>query len=224
MVNIEFYKKIQTTLQKSGDAQLVAVSKLKPVADIQDLYNLGQRDFGENYVQELSEKNPQLPDDIRWHFIGHLQSNKVKFIAPFVHLIHSVDSYKLLEAINKEAKKNKRVINCLLQIYIAEEDSKFGMDEKQATDLLEFYTANKSKFENIKICGIMGMATFTDDETLIRKEYQKLNAIFHIFQTAYFLGDNDFSVLSMGMTDDFHIAIKEGSTMVRIGRALFGNR
>lgn len=223
MINKENFLSLRDET-KAQDVTLIAVSKLKPVADIRELYDLGQRDFGENYVQELADKQPQLPGDIRWHFIGHLQSNKVKYIAPFVYYIHAVDSYKLLQEINKQAEKNNRIINCLLQIHIAEEDSKFGLDEKEVTDLLEFYAANKSSFKNIVICGLMGMATFTDDEAIVRKEFQKLKSIFDIAKKYYFIGNDSFNTLSMGMTDDYKIAMEEGSTMVRIGRALFGMR
>jgi pyridoxal phosphate enzyme (YggS family) len=223
MINKENFFSLRAETN-AKNVTLIAVSKLKPVTDIQALYDLGQRDFGENYVQELVEKQPQLPDDICWHFIGHLQSNKVKYIAPFVHYIHAVDSYKLLQEINRQAEKNQRKINCLLQVHIAKEDSKFGLDEKELTDLLEFYTANKNSFQNITIRGLMGMATFTDDETIVRKEFQQLKAIFDIIKQTYFLGNEGSDTLSMGMTDDYKIAMEAGSTMVRIGRALFGMR
>lgn len=199
---------------------LVAVSKTKPVEDIKALYDLGHRDFGENYVQELVDKQAQLPKDIRWHFIGHLQSNKVKYIASFVHLIHGVDSLKLLTEINKQAEKNNRVIDCLLQVYIAQEETKFGFDE---TELNEFiHQLTHQPFHSIRICGLMGMASFTDDMNKVRKEFQYLKTIFD--KHAQLSTVCQLSTLSMGMSSDYKIAIEEGSTMVRIGSLLFGER
>lgn len=196
---------------------LVAVSKTKPNEAIMEAYDAGQRDFGENYVQELSDKAEQLPKDIRWHFIGHLQSNKVKYIAPFVHLIHGVDSFKLLAEIDKQAQKNKRVISCLLQIYIAREESKFGFDMAECETLLaspEFLS-----FKNIRIAGMMGMASNTDNQTIVRTEFHALHEFYKRMQPIH-----DLSVLSMGMSSDYKLAIAEGSNMVRIGSSIFGER
>ena len=165
-----------------------------------------------------------LPADIRWHFIGHLQSNKVKYIAPYVYMIHGVDSFKLLQEINKQALKNNRLVHCLLQIHIADEETKFGLDEKEVIDLLEFYTAQKAQLQNISICGLMGMASFSEDEEQVRTEFRSLKTIFDITRKAYFLGDEHYHVLSMGMSGDYRLAIEEGSTMVRIGSLLFGRR
>ena len=211
-INIEKYKEILVEL--NNKATLIAVSKTKPIEDIQALYNEGQRDFGENYVQELVDKEAVLPKDIRWHFIGHLQSNKVKFIAPFVYLIHGVDSVSLLQEINKQAAKNNRVIDCLLQVHIAAEETKFGFDEKELFDL------KISQFENLKIKGLMGMASFSDDMNLVRSEFKKLKTIYNQLSTL----NSQLSTLSMGMSGDYKIAIEEGSNMVRIGSLLFGER
>ena len=197
---------------------LVAVSKTKPNAAILEAYQTGQRVFGENKVQELTEKYESLPKDIEWHMIGHLQSNKVKYIAPFVSLIHGVDSFKLLEEINKRAAQNERVINCLLQIHIAEEDTKFGFDDKEVMELIKSEAFQQLK--NIKIVGLMGMATFTDNEQQIRKEFRSLKNLFDKFQIYYL----QFQILSMGMSGDYQIAIEEGSTMIRLGSSIFGER
>jgi len=205
-------------------ATLVAVSKTKPVEAILELYHMGQRDFGENKVQELCEKQAQLPKDIRWHLIGHLQSNKVKYIAPFTHLIHSVDSPKLMHELEKEAAKNQRQLDVLLQIHIAEEESKFGLDEKELIDLLEFYTASPSPWPHLRIRGLMGMATNTDHVEKRRQEFQRLRQLFIFSKQGYLPHRDDFSELSMGMSDDYHLALQEGSTMVRIGSLLFGSR
>ena len=200
---------------------LVAVSKTKPIVDIIEAYNAGHRSFGENKAQEMTDKYNALPKDIQWHFIGHLQTNKVKIIAPFVHLIHSVDSYRLLLEINKEGLKNNRCIDCLLQMYIAEEDSKFGMDYLEAEDLLK----NKIfDLNGIRIVGVMGIATFTSNHDQIRKEFSTLNAYFNKIKAMYFNIVDYFKEISMGMTDDYKIAIEQGSTIVRIGSAIFGNR
>ena len=220
-VNTETYNTIKKQLD-SQNITLVAVSKTKPNEDILELYNLGQRDFGENYVQELAEKYTQLPKDIRWHFIGHLQSNKVKLIAPFVSLIHSVDSEKLLKEINKEGKKNNRFINCLLQVHIAKEETKFGLDEKELEVLATEYTKD-TDYKNVSIKGLMGMASFTDDEKVVRKEFQSLKSLYDKF-SAFHLQHSAFSILSMGMSADYKMAIEEGSNMVRIGSLLFGER
>jgi pyridoxal phosphate enzyme (YggS family) len=223
MITPEAFSQLTRTLSES-DTTLIAVSKLKPAADIRALYELGQHDFGENYVQELVEKQAQLPEDIRWHFIGHLQSNKVKYIAPFVHLIHGVDSFRLLTEINKQAEKNNRIIPCLLQIHIAEEETKFGLDEKEMIELLEYYEAQKEKLAYVRIDGLMGMASFTENEEHVAKEFKNLKALFHLARQSYFLGKDHFKILSMGMSGDYKIAIQEGSTHVRIGSLLFGQR
>lgn len=196
---------------------LVAVSKTQPISAIQTLYDAGQRIFGENKVQEMVEKYEHLPKDIQWHMIGHLQKNKVKYMASFVHLIHSVDSFDLLKEINKQAAKHDRVIDCLLQIHIAQEETKFGMNEQEAESLLEVY---KSEFPNVKVVGLMGMATFTEDESQVRKEFNFLKSIFVKLKSTY----SDLEVLSMGMSGDFQMAIEEGSTMVRVGSSIFGER
>ncbi len=220
-VNTEAYKKIKAELDSEG-VTLVAVSKTKPASDIQQLYNLGHRDFGENYVQELVEKESLLPKDIRWHFIGHLQSNKVKYIAPFVHLIHGVDSLKLLKEINKQALKNNLVINCLLQVHIAQEETKFGMDEN---DLIEIEKSNQTitEMKYIKLQGLMGMASFSDDMQKVRNEFKSLKHLFDKYSLLLTPG-SPLATLSMGMSSDYKIAIEEGSTMVRIGSLLFGER
>jgi len=223
-VNAELYQKIIAEL-RSKNVTLVAVSKTKPVEDILELYNLGQRDFGENYVQELVEKYEQLPEDIRWHFIGHLQSNKVKYIAPFVSLIHSVDSEKLLQEINKEAKKNNRIIDCLLEVYIAKEESKFGLNEEELQTLITRISDVNStdSFKNISVKGLMGMASFTDDKKVVKEEFRQLKSLFDKY-SRFTIHDSPFTILSMGMSADYEIAIYEGSNMVRIGSLLFGKR
>lgn len=199
--------------------KLIAVSKTKPVRDIQEAYDGGQRDFGENKVQELVEKYLQLPKDIHWHLIGHLQSNKVKYIAPFVSLIHSVDSLKLLKEINKEAKKHNRIIDCLLQFYIAQEETKFGLTIEEARVIVkspEFET-----LQNIRIIGVMGMASFTDDPKKIQLEFRTLNTYFSQLKTDFFNSESSFKEISMGMSGDYEIAISEGSTMIRVGSSIF---
>ena len=224
-VNQEKYLSIKNEL--GNNITLVAVSKTKPVEDILDLYNLGQRDFGENYVQELADKHEQLPKDIHWHFIGHLQSNKVKFIAPFVHLIHGVDSLSLLKEINKQALKNNRIIDCLLQVHIATEETKFGLNEHE---LNQFHELDDLK--NVRIVGLMGMASFSTDETLIRKEFKSLKKLFESnaqlstfnFPVRPGHPGGQLSTLSMGMSSDYKIALEEGSNMIRIGSLLFGER
>lgn len=218
----DFHQLVATLAQQQ--ATLIAVSKLKPASDIKALYDLGQRDFGENYVQELVEKQGMLPDDIRWHFIGHLQSNKVKYIAPFVHLIHGVDSLRLLIEINKQAEKNDRIISCLLQVYIADEETKYGLDEKEALELMEYYSARRTELQHVRITGVMGMASFTEDKEKIAAEFRRLTALFHVLRQSYFLAEEHFKVISMGMSNDYEIAIAEGSTHVRIGSLLFGRR
>jgi len=204
------------------NVKLVAVSKTQPVADILHAYNAGQRIFGENKVQELSEKQTQLPDDIKWHMLGHLQTNKVKYIAPFVSLIHSVDSLKLLKEIDKEAAKNKRIIDCLLEFYIAREESKFGLSMEEALDILN--SDDYKNMNHIRICGVMGMASFVDDEAAVRAEFRLLASIFHQLKSDFFAGKEYFSEISMGMSSDYQIAIEEGSTMLRLGTAIFGER
>jgi len=212
---------LQIKSQLPNHVTLVAVSKTKPVADLMEAYNAGQRVFGENYVQELVEKHEALPKDIQWHFIGHLQSRKVKLIAPFVNLIHGVDSLKLLHEINKEALKNNRVIDCLLQIFIAEEESKFGLDEKELTEILSSEEFKNHK--NIRITGLMGMATFTENHNQIKKEFQNLKSIFD--KVSKLKTENcQLNTISMGMSGDYQLAIECGSTMVRIGSSIFGTR
>jgi len=202
---------------------LVAVSKTKPNTAILEAYQAGQRIFGENKVQELTEKYESLPKDIEWHMIGHLQSNKVKYIAPFVSLIHGVDSFKLLKEINKRAAQNNRVINCLLQIHIAEEDTKFGFDEKEVIELLQSEAFQHLK--NIKVVGLMGMATFTDNENQIRKEFKTLKNLFDKLLNFKLETSNlKLETLSIGMSGDYQIAIEEGSTMIRVGSSIFGER
>lgn len=215
------YDAIQAEL-KAAEVTLVAVSKTKPVSMIQELYDAGQRDFGENKVQELMEKMPQLPANIRWHVIGHLQKNKVKFIAPFVHLIHSVDSLELLAEINKHGAKNGRVIPCLLQIYIAQEDTKFGLNQDELIQLLDSQELKAMQF--IEIRGLMGMSTMTDNQEQIRLEFRGLKLLFDKIRNQYFINKPYFSILSMGMSSDYRLAIEEGSNMVRIGSLLFGSR
>jgi hypothetical protein len=216
--NILEFKK----LLENKNCRLVAVSKTKPVEMIQEAYDAGQLDFGENKVQELREKPELLPKDIRWHMIGHLQTNKVKYIAPFIHLIHAVDSLKLLQEIDKQAAKNNRVINCLLQIHIATEEHKFGFSEDELIAILtdpEFQS-----LKNIRITGFMGMATFTDDEDQIREEFKTLKRIFDDVRNNYGSPNIDMREISMGMSDDYPIAMEEGSTMIRVGSKIFGPR
>ncbi len=201
---------------------LIAVSKYHPAEAIEAAYAAGQRDFGESKAQDLVVKQQQLPKDINWHFIGHLQSNKIKYIAPFVTLIHSIDSASLLEAVNKEAAKNNRVINCLLQFHIAQEDTKFGLNMEEAKALLE--SENFKNFKNIHIVGVMGMATFTENMNQVRDEFKTLKNIFETLKKDYFNNDDTFKEISMGMSDDYPVAIEEGATMVRVGSKIFGAR
>lgn len=208
-------KNIKSSLP--GNVKLVAVSKTKPVEEILKAYNAGHRDFGENKVQEMTDKWEQLPKDIHWHMIGHVQRNKVKYMAPFVHLIHGVDSLKLLKEINKQAKKNNRTINCLLQVYIAKEETKFGLDPEELTQLLED-NAFKN-LDNVRVIGLMGMATFTENKEQINKEFNFLKTFYDQLKNKYGLKE-----LSMGMSSDYSIALLNGSTMVRIGSAIFGER
>jgi PLP dependent protein len=207
---------------KETNTALIAVSKTKPNAQIMALYDKGQRAFGENYVQELVDKQATLPTDIEWHFIGHLQTNKVKYIAPFVAMIHSVDSFKLLQEINKQAIKNNKIIKCLLQFHIAEEDTKFGFSAKEVDDFWE--TPEFEALKNIELCGVMGMATFTDDKVQVKREFEALKEGFRQLKKHYLPNSPAFEHISMGMSDDYKLAIQEGSTMVRIGSLLFGKR
>jgi pyridoxal phosphate enzyme (YggS family) len=201
---------------------LVAVSKTKSVADIKEAYDAGQRDFGENKVQEMTSKHEDLPSDIRWHMIGHLQSNKIKYMAAYVHLIHGVDSLDLLIEINKHAIKHNRIIPCLLQVYIAQEESKFGLDFEEIEKLL--HSDIFSNLQHIKVVGLMGMASFTDDETQVRREFQTLNQFFKKLKNEPETSNFKLETLSMGMSGDYQIAIEEGSNLVRIGSAIFGSR
>ena len=211
---------IKTTIPT--EVTLIAVSKTHPAEALIEAYSIGQRVFGENKVQELCAKQLSLPKDIEWHFIGHLQTNKVKFIAPFISLIHSVDSLKLLTEINKEGIKNNRVISCLLEFYIASEESKFGLDLMEAEAILK--DPSFKTLENIRIAGVMGMASYTDDETIIQHEFKQLVSYFNQLKSRYFSTCADFKEISMGMSGDYQLAIKEGSTMVRIGSSIFGDR
>jgi PLP dependent protein len=215
-VNTEKYLTIKAALDQQ-QVTLIAVSKTKPAGDIQSLCDLGQRHFGENYVQELVSKQEALPKNICWHFIGHLQSNKVKYIAPFVHLVHGVDSAGLLKEINKQAQKHNRIINCLLQIHIAREETKFGLNEKECMEIL------KEQYANVSLCGLMGMASFSDDMELVKEEFAGLKSLFDTIRSNHpeLL---HFNTLSMGMSADYEVAIAQGSNMVRIGSLLFGER
>ena len=205
-----------------AQVQLIAVSKTKPVEMLVEAYRHGQRAFGENKVQELAGKFEKLPKDIEWHFIGHMQTNKVKYIAPFIHLIHGVDSFKLLKTIDTEAKKIDRIIPCLLQFHIAEEETKFGFSLAEVEEMLK--SDEFKLLGNIEISGVMGMATYTDDENQIRKEFACLKTYFDKLKSVYFANEPKFKEISMGMSGDFRIAVEEGSTMVRIGSTIFGER
>lgn len=219
-INKDVYRKLKDELT-AKKVILVAVSKTKSVEEIKELYDLGQRDFGENYVQELEEKYEKLPKDIRWHFIGHLQTNKIKQIAPFVQLIQSVDSLKVLKEINKQAERNNRVIDCLLQVHIAEEETKFGLNEEELNWLTGQFADEYMK--NIRVSGLMGIASFTSDMNKVRKEFQNLKAIFN--KTSELAINNwQMTILSMGMSGDYKIGMEEGSNMVRIGSLIFGER
>lgn len=205
-----------------ASVNLIAVSKTKPNADIQIAYDAGQRVFGENKVQELVDKYETLPKDIEWHLIGHLQTNKVKYIAAFVHLIHAVDSLKLLQEINKQAKKYDRIINCLLQFFIASEETKFGFSFEEAQEMLaspEFF-----ELKNIQIVGVMGMASFVDDNAQVEKEFNELHNYFQLLKSSVFKFNENFKEISMGMSGDYKIAVEQGSTMVRLGSTIFGSR
>jgi pyridoxal phosphate enzyme (YggS family) len=219
MAIAENLKEIKLTLTEN--VTLVAVSKTKPIPDLMEAYAAGQRIFGENKIQEMVEKWEKMPKDIQWHMIGHVQTNKVKFMAPFVSLIHGVDSLKLLQEINKQALRNNRVIDCLLQIYIAEEESKFGLDEKELNELLA--SSEFQQLKNIRIIGLMGMATFTDNNNQIKKEFMHLKSIFDRLQLLKTVNCK-LNTISMGMSGDYKLAIECGSTMVRIGSSIFGTR
>ncbi len=201
---------------------LVAVSKTKPVSDIREAYDCGQRIFGENKVQEMTDKHPLLPDDIEWHMIGHLQTNKVKYIAPFVAMIHGVDSFKLLKEINKQALKNDRVIPCLLQFHIAREETKFGLTLDEACAMLD--SEEFLELQNVTISGVMGMASLTDDEEQVRSEFRTLEDYYILLKNNYFRLNDNFQCVSMGMSGDFQLAVEEGSNMVRVGSSIFGAR
>ncbi|MBO9595309.1 MAG: YggS family pyridoxal phosphate-dependent enzyme [Niabella sp.] len=221
-VNEQNYKTIFEKTKAAG-ACLVAVSKIKPVSDIKALYDLGQRDFGENYVQELVEKQPQLPADVRWHFIGHLQSNKVKYIASFVHLVHGVDSEKLLLEIDKQARKNNRVIDCLLQVHVAQEETKFGFDGAEVTALIDRIVSGSLALPNIRVKGLMAMASFTEDVETLKQEFTAMKTLFEKNAT-HEAPNLKLEILSMGMSGDYELALEYGSTMIRVGSLLFGAR
>lgn len=216
----ENLNKVRSTLP--AGVKLIAVSKTKPISAIVDAYNCGQRLFGENKVQELTEKFESLPKDIEWHLIGHLQTNKVKYVASFVAMIHAVDSLKLLAEINKEASKYNRIINCLLQFHIAQEDTKFGLDFDGACEILD--SSDFRDMKNVHISGVMGMATYTDNVEQVSSEFGSLRNIFIELKNRYFTDDSAFSEISMGMSDDYLIAIEQGATMVRVGSTIFGER
>jgi PLP dependent protein len=220
-VNTKKYTEIVDELTK-GNVELIAVSKVQPLQKIMQLYTLGQRDFGENYVQELIDKQAQLPPDIRWHFIGHLQSNKVKYISSFVHLIHGVDSLNLLKEINKQGKKINRIIPCLLQVHIAQEETKFGLDASELKEIVDALQGDPG-FQFVHVQGFMGMASFSEDSEKVRSEFKTLKNLFDVYQHIR-LHNFRLTTLSMGMSGDYKIAIEEGSNMVRIGSLLFGAR
>jgi PLP dependent protein len=215
--NIRFLKE-----QIPPSVKLVAVSKTKPVSDILEAYNTGHKSFGENKVQELLKKKGLLPADIEWHLIGHLQTNKVKLVVPFISLIHSVDSFRLLKVINSEAMEINRTVNCLLQLHIAAEETKFGFSMAEIHEMLQ--SKDFHKLNSVRLCGVMGMATFTDDSDRIRKEFNYLTSCFNELRLKYFRDDNNFREISMGMSDDYKIAVSEGSTIIRIGSLIFGER
>lgn len=214
------YRDILSTIPQN--VRLVAVSKYKPVEDIERVYKAGQRIFGENKAQEMRAKHEVLPDDIEWHFIGHLQTNKIKYIVPYVSLIHSIDSLDLLQEVNKAAAKAKRVVPCLLQFHIAREETKFGLDMEEAKRLLD--SVEFQGMQNVRIDGVMGMGTFTDNKQQVSGEFASLRHIFEEIGRLYFAGQAHFKEISMGMSDDYRLAIEEGSTLVRIGSSIFGAR
>ncbi len=222
MINKDAYFNLKTQLE-SYNATLIAVSKRQPVERIKLLYGLGQLDFGENQAQALVQRAIDFPhDDIRWHFIGHLQSNKVKFIVPIVHLIHSVDSIKLLKAIDKEAKKNNRIVNCLCQVHIAKEEHKFGFSEEELLVLLG--SSEYKQLDDIRMCGLMGMATNIEDQATVSAEFRHLKSLFDQVKAGFFSDQEYFNILSMGMSNDYRLALEEGSNMVRVGTLVFGER
>ena len=218
---------IQSNIQElrkhiPSDVKLVCVSKFHPAETVMEAYDAGERIFGESRVQELVQKQPELPADIQWHFIGHLQTNKIKFIVPFVKLIHGVDSWKVLNEINKQAEKAAKKTACLLQVHIADEETKFGFSEEELINLIS--GVEMKKLQNVQIAGLMGMATYTEDENQVRKEFRTLKVLFDKIKSEYFSDDDAFCELSMGMSQDYQIAIGEGSTMIRIGTSIFGER
>ena len=212
--------KVRTSLPIG--VKLIAVSKTKDNESIMEAYRAGQRRFGENKVQELVGKWETLPKDIEWHFIGHLQSNKVRFIAPFISMIHAIDSFKILKVIDEEAKRAGRVIPCLIQVHIATEETKFGFSPEEVVEL--FHTKDVADLKNVVIAGVMGMATYTDDEEVISQEFSTLHSLFQTIKEDFFKDDPSFSEISMGMSQDYHLAIENGSTMVRVGSSIFGER
>ena len=219
-MNIEKYQEILREIPPT--VKLIAVSKLHPASEVEAAYALGQRDFGENWAQEMREKHEILPKDIRWHFIGHLQTNKIKYIIPYVHQIHSIDSFKLLQEVDRQAAKHNRVVGCLLQFHVATEETKFGFSMDECEQMLK--SPEFSSLKNIEVRGVMGMASFTDDAAQVRREFQTLHGFFTKLKEEYFAEDPYFTELSMGMTGDYRIAIEEGSTMIRVGSAIFGER
>ncbi len=219
-MNVEAYHQILNEIPAT--VQLIAVSKTKPESEVEAAYALGQRHFGENWAQEMKQKHADLPKDICWHFIGHLQTNKIKYIISYVHLIHSIDSFKLLEEVNRQAAKNERVVKCLLQFHVASEETKFGFSLDECRQMLQ--SEEFRRLQNVEICGVMGMATNTDDEALVHSEFRTLRDYFNCLKKDYFLDNESFKEISMGMTGDYKIAVEEGSTMIRVGSALFGER
>lgn len=222
-IHFSNYQEMRDLCREAG-ATLVAVSKTKPASEVNALYELGQREFGENYVQELADKKPLLPADIHWHFIGHLQSNKVKYIASFVHLIHGVDSLKLLQEINRQAAKHHRTIDCLLQVHIAKEETKFGFDETELEDAINTVRNNTYEYANVRITGLMGMASFSEDPKIVRPELRHLKQLFDHYTSQPQNRSVNLHTLSMGMSGDYRVALEEGSNMLRIGSLLFGAR
>lgn len=219
-MNVEKYQEFLRVIPEN--VQLIAVSKLHPASEVEAAYALGQRDFGENWAQEMREKHEVLPQDIRWHFIGHLQTNKIKYIIPYVYMIHSIDSFKLLQEVDRQAAKHNRTVGCLLQFHVATEETKFGFSMDECEQMLQ--SPEFSSLKNVAIKGVMGMASFTDDTAQVRREFQTLHGFFTKLKTEYFSENPDFKELSMGMTSDYRIAIEEGSTMIRVGSAIFGAR
>ena len=219
-MNKEVYNQIVQNIP--DHVQLVAVSKLKPASEVMAAYELGQRHFGENWAQELKEKHEQLPKDIQWHFIGHLQTNKIKYIIPYVHLIHSIDSFRLLQEVNRQAMRHERVVSCLLQFHIATEETKFGFSLEECLQMLQ--SPEFTTLHNVEICGVMGMASLTNDIQQIHQEFRTLHEYFDVLKNNYFAENQNFKEISMGMTDDYSIAIEEGSTIIRVGSAIFGER